>query len=119
MIPPSTATTALRAMLGAAIAISLDAASTTSDDSHPKWESPLARDISTVDHQRHATASPIAPPARQPSRLAQTLTHVAVFALGATGNVSSAGRDTAGDIGKPPLGIHDDPFSSGIQGAIK
>lgn len=122
MVPLPTATTALRSILGALfVVISLDATGTTSEDSHPRWESPLARDVSKVDRERHVTTSPspIAPSAQQPGRLAQTLTNVTIFALGATGKVSGVGRDTTGDIGKPPLGMHDDPFSRGIQGSIK
>lgn len=122
MVPPSTATTALRSILGAFfVLVSLDATGTTGEDSHPGWESPLARDVSKVDRERHVitSPSPIAPSAQQPGRLAQTLTNVAIFALSATGKVSGVGRDTTGDIGKPPLGMHNDPLSSGIQGSIK
>lgn len=122
MAPLPTSTTALRSLLGALfVVISLDATGTTSEDSHPRWESPLARDVSKVDRERHATnsPSPIAPIAQQPGRLAQTLTNVAIFALSASGRVSGTGRDTTGDIGKLPLGTRNDPFSSGIQGSIK
>ncbi|NII56396.1 hypothetical protein [Luteibacter sp. SG786] len=122
MVPLPTATTALRSILGALfVVISLDATGTTSEDSHPRWESPLARDVSKVNRERHVTTSPspIAPNAQQPGRLAQTLTNVAIFALGATGKVSGVGRDTTGDIGKPLLGAREDRVRPGVQGAIK
>lgn len=121
-MPDPTATRALKFIVGALSAMnSLDAAGMPNENSLPTWESPLVHDVSKVDRERHATASPspVAPKAQQPGRLAQTLTNVAIFALSATGKVSGTGRDTTGDIGKPPLGMHDDPFSRGIQGSIK
>lgn len=120
MVPLPTATTRLKAILGAFFLLaSLDATGTTGEDSHPGWESPLARDVSKVDRERHVTTSPVAPHARQPGRLSQTLTNVAIFALSATGKVSGIGRDTTGDIGKPLLGTRQDRARSGVQGAIK
>lgn len=122
MVPLPSATTALRSILGALfVAISLDASGTTSEDSHLRWESPLARDVSKVDRERHATPSPspITLRPQAPGRLSQTLTNVAVLALTATGRVSGVGRDTTGDIGKPLLGSQAGRSQSGVQGAIK
>ncbi|WP_413625478.1 hypothetical protein [Luteibacter sp. Lutesp34] len=83
------------------------------------WESPLARDLSTAHRGRQSAAPQAAAEPRQAGTAARILTEVALFGLGATGKISGTGRDTTGDIGKPPLGIRDSRSRPGVQGAIK
>lgn len=83
------------------------------------WESPLARDLSTAHRRRQSGAPQAAAEPRQAGTAARVLTEVALFGLGATGKISGTGRDSTGDIGKPPLGIRDSRSRPGVQGAIK
>ena len=83
------------------------------------WESPLAHDLSIAHRGRRSVARPIPAEPRQAGKAARALTEVALFGLSFAGKISGTGRDTTGDIGKPPLGIRDSRSQPGIQGAIK
>ena len=52
-------------------------------------------------------------------RSVQVATNALLLLLSATGKVTGYGRDTTGDIGKPPLGIRPDPYTPPVRGSIR
>jgi hypothetical protein len=83
------------------------------------WTPPLARDLPDAYRASDRGPQSTPPGPRQPSTAARWITETALLVLSGTGKISGTGRDTTGDIGKPPLGIRDASQGHGVQGAIK
>lgn len=91
----------------------------------PSWTSPLASQPTEADRQSHPSIRPnvgFRPSITTPRRAnptARYITQAVLLGLGATGKITGAGRDTTADIGKPPLGINNDPYEPTVHGGIR
>jgi hypothetical protein len=86
-----------------------------------RWTSPLSRELSKLTRDRPDRPAPplMASAPHGTGAATRWITGAALLILNATGKITGYGRDTTADIGKPPLGINDDPHAIAVRGRIR